>query len=45
VRLSTPQAAVVDDYAHHLVAVASFIDGLRQRYPVGRLVLVFSRTR
>ncbi len=35
VRLSTPQAVVVDDYAHHPVAVASFIDGLRQRYPLG----------
>ena len=41
VRLSTPQVAVVDDYAHHPVAVASFIDGLRQRYPGRRLVLVF----
>ena len=41
VRLSTPQAAVVDDYAHHPVAVAGFIDGLRQRYPGRRLVLVF----
>jgi UDP-N-acetylmuramate--alanine ligase len=41
VRLSTPQAAVVDDYAHHPVAVAAFIDGLRQRYPDRRLVLVF----
>jgi UDP-N-acetylmuramate--alanine ligase len=41
VRLSTPQAVVVDDYAHHPVAVASFIDGLRQRYPDRRLVLVF----
>jgi len=41
VRLSTPRAAVVDDYAHHPVAVASFIDGLRQRYPGRRLVLVF----
>lgn len=40
-RLSTPQAAVVDDYAHHPVAVAGFIDGLRQRYPGRRLVLVF----
>ena len=41
VRLSTPQAAVVDDYAHHPVAVAAFIDGLRQRYPDRRLILVF----
>jgi UDP-N-acetylmuramate--alanine ligase len=41
VRLSTPRAAVVDDYAHHPVAVAGFIDGLRQRYPGRRLVLVF----
>ena len=41
VRLSTPQVAVVDDYAHHPAAVASFIDGLRQRYPGRRLVLVF----
>ena len=41
VRLSTPRAALVDDYAHHPVAVAAFIDGLRQRYPGRRLVLVF----
>jgi UDP-N-acetylmuramate--alanine ligase len=41
IRLSTPQVAVVDDYAHHPAAVASFVDGLRQRYPGRRLVLVF----
>ena len=41
VRLSTPHVAVVDDYAHHPVAVASFLDGLRQRYQDRRLVLVF----
>ena len=41
VRLSTPRAALVDDYAHHPVAVAAFIDALRQRYPDRRLILVF----
>jgi UDP-N-acetylmuramate--alanine ligase len=41
VRLDTPRLAVVDDYAHHPVAVGCFIDGLRQRYPGRRLVLVF----
>jgi UDP-N-acetylmuramate--alanine ligase len=41
VRLETPRVAVVDDYAHHPVALGCFIDGLRQRYPERRLVLVF----
>jgi UDP-N-acetylmuramate--alanine ligase len=41
VRLQTARVAVVDDYAHHPVAVGCFIDGLRQRYPDRRLVLVF----
>jgi UDP-N-acetylmuramate--alanine ligase len=41
VRLDSPSVAVVDDYAHHPVAVASFVDGLRQRYPDRRLILVF----
>jgi UDP-N-acetylmuramate--alanine ligase len=41
VRLDTADVAVVDDYAHHPAAVASFIDGLRQRYPGRRLIVVF----
>jgi UDP-N-acetylmuramate--alanine ligase len=41
IRLETAQVAVVDDYAHHPAAVASFVDGLRQRYPGRRLILVF----
>lgn len=41
VRLDKPQVALVDDYAHHPVAVSSFIAALRQRYPNRRLILVF----
>jgi UDP-N-acetylmuramate--alanine ligase len=41
VRLDAARVAVVDDYAHHPVAVGCFVDGLRQRYPDRRLALVF----
>lgn len=39
--LDTERAAIVDDYAHHPVAVASFIDAMRQRYPGRHLTVVF----
>lgn len=39
--LDTDRAVVVDDYAHHPAAVASFIEAMRQRYPDRQLTLVF----
>jgi UDP-N-acetylmuramate: L-alanyl-gamma-D-glutamyl-meso-diaminopimelate ligase len=32
---------VVDDFAHHQTAVRETLDGLRQRFPGGRLVAIF----
>jgi UDP-N-acetylmuramate: L-alanyl-gamma-D-glutamyl-meso-diaminopimelate ligase len=32
---------IIDDFAHHPTAVRETLDGLRQRYPGGRLVAIF----
>lgn len=41
VRGEVGQVRIIDDFAHHPTAVRETLEGLRERYPSGRIVAVF----
>lgn len=41
IALDTPELTVVDDYAHHPAEIEATIQGLREKFPNRRLVVVF----